>query len=462
MSDKSWRDLRGFLRTFEAAHPSDVLRIKEAVDLEYDATAIALELEKQGRSPILWFENVRDSKFPVVMNLYGRRNRFAFALGVNEKDLTEAWAKSDASPIAPVVVDKGPVLDVVTTGADVDLAKLPIMRHFVEDGGYYLTNAMFIAKDPETGVRNASFHRLQVNGKARFGTSLHSRRHLWNYARKAKAMGLDRLPVVVVVGCHPLVTFGSGLWKGPIDADEYAMAGGFLGAPLPIVKGVTVPVEIPAAAELAIEGNLLLDVDEPEGPFGEFTGYASERSTHNAVEVTAIVHRRDAIYHSIVPGISDEHTLLLGISQEARQLKSLRVQHPNVTAVAYPKSGTCLLHSYIAVKDPAPGEPRNIAAAALGDNLSLKLVVVVDEDVNVYDEQEVMWAVATRFQADTDIDVIRSAMGATLDPSNHDGTTAKLIIDATRKKRPYARRHSLPAENVEKARSVILRALGNA
>jgi UbiD family decarboxylase len=462
MSDKSWRDLRSFLADLEAARPSEVLRIKDAIDLEYDATAIALELEKQDRSPILWFENVRNSAFPVVMNLFGRRSRFAFALDVEENRLIETWARSDASPIAPVVVDKGPVLDVVMTGAEVDLAKLPIMRHFIEDGGPYLTNAMFIAKDPETGVRNASFHRLQVNGKTRFGTSLHSRRHLWNYARKARALGLDRLPVVVVVGCHPLVTFGSGLWKGPIDADEYAMAGGFLGAPLPVVRGVTVPIEIPATAELAIEGNLLLDVDEPEGPFGEFTGYASERSTHNAVEVTAILHRKDAIYHSIVPGISDEHTLLLGISQEARQLKSLRVQYPRVTAVAYPKSGTCLLHCYVSVTDPAPGEPRNIAAAALGDNLSLKLVVVVDDDVNVYDEQEVIWAIATRFQADTDLDVIRNAMGATLDPSNHDGTTAKLIIDATRKTRPYARRHSLPAASVEKARSFILRALGEA
>ncbi len=459
MSKSGERDLREFLAAFEAAHPGEVLRIADPIDLDYDATAIALELEKRGRSPILWFENVRGSRFPVVMNLYGRRERFAFALGVPEDRLIETWAGIDAAPIPPTVVDTGPVLDVVATGDAVDLGTLPIMRHFVEDGGPYLTNAMFVAKDPETGVRNASFHRLQVNGKARFGTSLHSRRHLWNYARKARAMGLDRLPVAVVVGCHPLVTFGSGLWKGPIDADEYATAGGFLGAPLPVVNGVTVPIEIPATAEIAIEGHLLLDVEEPEGPFGEFTGYASERSTHNAVEVTAILHRRDAIYHSIVPGISDEHTLLLGISQEARQLKALRVQFPNVTAVAYPKSGTCLMHCYVSVKDPAPGQPRNIAAAALGDNLSLKLVVVVDDDVDVYDEREVLWAVATRFQADTDLDVIRSAMGATLDPSNRDGLTAKLIIDATRKTRPYARRHSLPDDAVAKARSLIAKAL---
>jgi UbiD family decarboxylase len=438
------QDLHRFVARYEADHPDDVLRISERIHLDYDATAICLELERRGRSPMVIFENVEGSRFPVLMNLYGSRSRFAAALGVPPSRLLESWGGADAAPIPPQRVDTGPVLDVVLEGKDVDLAYLPIMRHFVEDGGKYVTNAMYVAKDPETGVRNASFHRLQVNGPRRFGTSLHSRRHLWNYARKAVAMGLDRLPVAVVIGCHPLITFGSGLWKGPIEADEYAIAGGFLGEPLRVVAGVTGPVEIPAAAEIAIEGNLLLGADEDEGPFGEFTGYASERSTRHALEVTAILHRRDAIYQSIVPGISDEHTLLLGVSQEARQLRMLRVQFPNVTAVSYPKSGTRLLHTYISVKDVAAGQARNIAMAAFGDNLSLKLVIVVDDDVDVHNEEEVMWAVCTRFQADSDLDVVRNAMAATLDPSNRNGQSAKLMIDATCKTRPYARRHSLP------------------
>lgn len=449
------QDLRAFLTHYEAKFPDRVLRITQEVDLDYDSTAIAFELDRRRQSPLLIFEKVKGSRFPMLMNLYSARDRYAEALGVSPDELLSTWANIDAQPVPPRLIEHGPVKDVVITGDEIDLGYLPIMRNFVEDGGKYLTNAMFVAKDPETGVRNASFHRLQVNGKTRFGTSLHSRRHLWNYARKAQEMGLQELPVVIVVGCHPLITFGSGLWKGPIEADEYEIAGGFLGAPLKVVQGVTGPIEIPAFAELAIEGKLLLGVDEDEGPFGEFTGYASERSTRNAVEVTGILHRRDAYYHSIVGGISDEHTLLLGISQEARQLKSLRVQYPNVKAVHYPKSGTCLLHCYVSVKNPAPGEARNIAAAAIGDNLSLKLVVVVDDDIDVFNEQEVIWAIATRFQADTDTDLIKVGMGAILDPSNHAGQTAKLIIDATRKRSPFPRRHSLPADSVAKARSLL-------
>jgi len=449
------QDLRAFLTRYEADFPERVVRITREVALDYESVAVAFELDKRKESPLLIFENVRGSRFPVLMNLYSARDRYAAALGVKPEDLLSTWASIDAQPLQPEFLESGPVRDVVITGSDVDLGYLPIMRNFVEDGGRYLTNAMFVAKDPETGVRNASFHRLQVNGKTRFGTSLHSRRHLWNYARKARAMGLSELPVVIVVGCHPLITFGSGLWKGAIEADEYEIAGGFLGEPLKIVPGVTGPIEIPAFAELAIEGKLLLDVDEDEGPFGEFTGYASERSTRNAVEVTGILHRKDAFYHTIVGGISDEHTLLLGISQEARQLKALRVQYPNVTAVHYPKSGTCLLHCYVSVKDPAPGEASNIAAAAIGDNLSLKLVLVVDHDIDVFNEEEVIWAMATRFQADTDTDIIKVGMGAILDPSNHAGQTAKLIIDATRKKNPFPRRHSLPAAAIDMARQLV-------
>lgn len=445
--------LRTFLADLEEGGSTEFLRIKEPVALDYEISAITMEMDRRKRSPVLFFEKVQDSPFPVLANLFGSRGSFAAALGVGEDDLIEELARRNDQVIEPVLCKSGPVHDVVHRNDAADLGKLPIMVHFAEDAGRYITNAIVIAKDPDTGVRNASFHRMQVKGPLRLGTSLHSRRHLWNYVERNDAKG-EPTPVLIVIGAHPLFTFG-GLWKGPINVDEYAIIGGLLGRGLEIVPALTVPLEAPAHAEIVIEGHILPNVREPEGPFAEFTGYASERSTQHVIEVTAITHRRDAIYHDIVPGISEEHTLLLAVPQEARLLRTLRQHYQNVTKVAYPKSGACRMHAYIAMKNPAPGQAKNAAAVALGDDLSLKMVVVVDDDVNVLDDSDVLWAMCTRMQADDDISVIRNAMGAILDPSNHSGLTAKMIIDATKPKGHFPRRHSFPPEAVVRARDIV-------
>jgi UbiD family decarboxylase len=448
------RNLRDFLDALAEIEPESILRIKDPVALDYEMTAIAMELGARGQSPVLWFEKVGKSPFPVVANVFGHRRRFAFAAGVPESELLDAWGRLGDKLVKPEMVTSGPILDNVLTGAEVDLNRLPIPRHFAEDGGPYITNGIVVAKDPDTGVRNASFHRMQVKGPNMLGTSLHSRRHLWNYARRAQELG-QHLPVAVLIGCHPLLSFGSGLWKGPITTDEYEVAGGFLGEPLQLVMGPMGKVEIAIECEIALEGTIIVGERFPEGPFAEFTGYASERSTEHALKIDSILYRNDAIFQDIVPGISDEHTLLLAIPQEARLLRTLRQHNPNVTAVAYPKSGTCRLHAYVSVRDPAPGQVRNIAVATLGDDLSLKLVVVVDDDVDVTSDFDVLWAMATRMQADTDTDLLRNAMGAVLDPSNNQGTTAKLIVDATRKIKPFPRRHTLPSDAMARAQAVI-------
>jgi UbiD family decarboxylase len=233
-----------------------------------------------------------------------------------------------------------------------------------------------------------------------------------------------------------------------------------MGAPLDITAGRTVPVEVPCEAEIVLEGRILAKQRGPEGPFAEFTGYASERSTEHVLEVSAICHRRDAIYQDIIPGISDEHTSLLAVPSEARLLRTLRQHFPNATAVSYPKSGTCRLHAYIALRNPAPGLAKNAAAVAFGDDLSLKLVVVVDDDVDVNNDSEVLWAMATRMQADEDVDIIRNAMGAILDPSNHAGMTAKMIIDATRPGADFPARHTLPPESLRNAQAILRKAWG--
>jgi UbiD family decarboxylase len=445
--------LRGFLSDVEADDQHSLARIADAVSADFQVTALVMELERVGRAPVLWFEKVGGYPFPVVTNVFGARRRYALALGVSEPQLIDTWARGSDRAIDPVLREGAPVQDVVLTGAEVDLAYLPIMKHFEQDAGAYITNALVVAKDPDTGVRNASFHRMQVKGRTRIGTSLHSRRHLWTIVQRNEERGQDT-PIAVIIGAHPLVTFG-GLWKGSIETDEYAIIGGLMGEPLEIAAAQTVPIDVPAQAEFVVEGRILCGVREPEGPFAEFTGYASERSTRHVVEVTAITHRRDAIYQDIIPGISDEHTSLLAVPQEARLLRTLRQQYPSVTAVAYPKSGTCRMHAYIAMRQPAPGQARNAAAAALGDDLSLKLVVVVDDDVNVHNDSDVFWAMATRMQADTDLDILRNAMGAILDPSNRDGLTAKMIIDATRSRAEFPKRHTIPGDALDWARTML-------
>jgi 2,5-furandicarboxylate decarboxylase 1 len=445
--------LRTFLAELEKNNSTELLRIKEPVALDYEISALTMEMDRRKRSPVLLFDNVKGSPFPILANMFGSRRNFAAALGIGEEVLIEELARGSDRVIEPVLSKAGPVQEVVHRGDDADLGKLPIMVHFAEDAGRYITNAIVVAKDPDTGVRNASFHRMQVKGPKRLGTSLHSRRHLWNYVERNDAKD-QPTPILIVIGAHPLFTFG-GIWKGPINVDEYAVVGGLMGKGLEIVPALTVPLEAPAHAEIVIEGHILPKLREPEGPFAEFTGYASERSTQHVIEITAITHRRDAIYHDIVPGISEEHTLLLAVPQEARLLRTLRQHYQNVTKVAYPKSGTCRMHAYIAMKNPAPGQAKNAAAVALGDDLSLKMVVVVDDDVDVLDDSDVLWAMCTRMQADDDISVIRNAMGAILDPSNRGGLTAKMIVDATRPAGHFPQRHTFPAEAVVRARQLM-------
>jgi 2,5-furandicarboxylate decarboxylase 1 len=445
--------LRTFLADLEKGGSTEFLRIKEPVALDYEISAIAMEMDRRKRTPVLFFEKVQNTHFPMLANLFASRANFAAALGIGEDVLIEELARRNDQVIEPVLCNNAPVHEVVHKHEDADLGKLPIMLHFAQDGGRYITNAIVIAKDPDTGVRNASFHRMQVKGPRRLGTSLHSRRHLWNYVERNDAKG-QPTPILIVIGAHPLFTFG-GLWKGPINVDEYAIVGGLMGRGLEIVPALTVPLEAPAHAEIVIEGHILPNVREPEGPFAEFTGYASERSTEQAIEVTAITYRRDAIYHDITPGISEEHTLMLAVPQEARLLRTLRQHYQNVTKVAYPKSGTCRFHAYIAMKNSAPGQAKNAAAVALGDDLSLKLVVVVDDDVDVHDDSDVLWAMCTRMQADEDISVIRNAMGAILDPSNNNGLTSKMIIDATKPKGRFPQRHTFPAEAVVRAQEIV-------
>lgn len=432
--------------------PEEILRVPEPADLDYLPTALTLELEKRRRFPVLRFEQPKGFDMPVLANLFADRGRIARMAGVGPGGFNEAWLKAEAKPIPPRIVADGPVHEVVHTGPQVDAGRLPISRHFTQDAGRYISSGVLVCKDPDTGVRNLSYQRLQLKAPDRFGASLHSRGHIWDHLLRSAARGRN-LEVAVVIGAHPTVYLAAGA-KVAMEVDEYDLAGGLLGAPLDLVRCRTIDVEVPADAEIVLEGELLANVTEPEGPFGEYTGYSTSRSTENVFVVKAITRRARPVYLDLIPGYSTEHLLLARVAKEAHVFERLREVVPTLTALNYPKSGTHF-HAYLSLKKTAEGQARHALMLLFGLDPYVKLAVAVDEDVDVFSEADVLWALATRFQADTDLFVVPKVFCNRLDPSSVDGMSAKLGLDATAPLAWDVERTTLPAEARAEARALI-------
>jgi 2,5-furandicarboxylate decarboxylase 1 len=443
------------LRTFLAELPEeDVLRVSEPIDLDFLPTALVLELEKQRRSPVVVIERPKGFEVPVVTNLFASRDRVARMAGVRPGGFNEAWVRALARPIAPVVVERGPVHDCVLQGEAVDAGAMPISRHFAKDAGRYIGSGILVCKDPDTGVRNLSYQRLQLKGPNRFGASLHSRGHIWEHLQRCEARGRD-LEVAVVIGVHPAINLAAGA-KVAMEVDEFDVAGALLGSPVELVRCKTIDVEVPAEAEFVLEGRILGGQHEDEGPFGEYTGYSTDRSTRNIFVVSAITWRTNPIFHDIIPGYSAEHLLLGRAAKEAHIFMRLKEMVPTLKALNFPKSGTHF-HAYMSFRKSAEGQARHALMLLLGLDPYLKLVVAVDEDVNVFNEEEVLWAIATRFQADTDMFMVPDVFCNRLDPSSRDGMSAKVALDATAPLKWDVERAVLPQQAVEWARALLAR-----
>jgi len=456
----SHQSVRAFVDAYGRAFPGEVVRVSEPVSTEYDVMAVVLEYERRRRYPILLFERVRGADIPIICNVVASRRALAFALDVPERGLALEYARRIKDIVKPVVVPDPPFRSRVLRGGDVDLARLPIPTYFPGDAGRYLTAGMLVARDPDTGVETEGYHRFQVKGRDRMGVSLHSRRRMFEYQRRAEAKG-QALPCAIALGLHPLVSMGS-LAYPPADVGKFEVVGGLLGEPLEVAPCATIDVHVPAAAEIVIEGEILPGVREPEGPFGEFTGYFSRRSTQHVFVAKAISMREQPWFQSIGSGRAGDHITTLGLVREAEITNALTRVIPNVTGVHVPLSGTSSFTAYVAIKQSRPGEAKHVIPIVLGVDHYLKLVVVVDDDIDVFDESDVMWAVATRMQADRDLVVISGSLGAMLDPSADDqGVTAKLGIDATRPLGdPFAEKLVMAPDRMAWARALVDR-LGN-
>ncbi len=444
------QDLRDFLKKAEAN--GFVRHVSEEVKREYEITTLMMDLEKEQRHPIVCFDQVEGSAFPVVTNVIGCRERFAEGLGVGPAEVASAYASRIKNRIEEVeVVENPPFAAHCLQGDEVNLYDLPIPTHFPIDAGPYVTSGLCVAKDPESGAETLGFHRMQLKGKNKLGISLHSRQRLWEYFRRSEERG-ENLKAAIVIGVHPNISLGS-MALVPYDQGKYGAIGGLFGEPLKVANCLTADLRVPAYAEIVLEGEILAEVREKEGPFAEFTNYACFRSTENVFQVNAIRYREKAFYHDITPGMSSEHITVVAVQREGDVLNALHQTLPNIKAVHAPFSACGLFHCYISMKKIAEGQPQQAIYAAFAVDHNIKMVVVVDEDVDVFNEAEVLWALATRLQADKGVTILPQhlGMGVTLDPSTDElSRSSKMGIDATKPLAGFAPKIEIDAE-VEQA-----------
>lgn len=413
--------LRGWLDHLQS---SQRLTLVEAgTPLRFGVAAVANRLDGQSASLFLAPDQ---HEIPVVSGLLSDRLWMAEAMGVKPAEVLNRFQEASLNPIAGEEVADAPCQTVVLHQVDL-LKQLPIPTHNEHDSGAYITAGLLITRNPRTGIQNVSIHRLQVSSANRLGALLLPR-HALAFFQEVEGTGED-LEVAVVIGADPLTLLASQAIV-PIDHDELEIAGALHGRPLPLVRCVTNRIRVPAEAEIVLEGRLLANVRELEGPFGEFPQYYGERAERHVIEVDAITHRLAPIFHTIVGG-GLEHLLLGGIPREATLLAHLRRSFPGVRDVHLAKGGVCRYHLYVQLDKRSEGEAKNVILGAFGGHYDLKHVVVVDLDVDIHNPTEVEWAIATRFQADRDLVLVHEAQGSKLDPSTRDGVGSKMGYDAT-------------------------------
>jgi UbiD family decarboxylase len=451
------QSLRGFLHMVEARYPEELLRIYDRVDTRLDMTAIVFELERVGKSPVVIFQNPHANSMPVVTNVAGNRKLLATCLGVEAHELPTAFRERCQKYIPCELVYDAPWQDVLIEGDDLDLSALPIPLQFSVDAGPYITAGQISARDPVTGTDTTGFHRLMLKSKNRLGLSLHSRRRMFEFQRRAEEKG-QSLPAAITIGTHPLHYMGSMVYAYPPHVRKFEIIGGLFGEPYRVVRCGAGEIEVPAGAEIVIEGEILAETREPEGPFSEFTGYASYRSTQHVFVAHRLRMRRDAMFHSVTSGMSKDHILVSCITREGEILNALRRNLPNVRAVHVPHTSCGAFTVYISMKKIVDGEPQIAIMATLGTEFYTKHVIVVDDDVDIFDTNDVMWAVATRVRPDKDIFLVPGVKGAILDPTSdsENFTVTKMGIDATRPAGgDYAERLVISNEQRARARSLL-------
>ena len=463
----AFKDLRQFISFLE--EKGELRRIEAPVSRDLEIAEIADRTVKAG-GPALLFENVEGSDTPVVINLYGTHQRMAWALGVEHLDeltdrirkilgmlkgppsglLDKARALGDLVGMArtqPKMVSRAPCQEVVVTGEAVDLNALPALKCWPLDAGRFITLPLVISRDPASGRRNVGTYRMQVyDGRT---TGMHWQTHKVgaHHYRVSEERKQERLEVAVALGGDP-VTMWTGSLPLPPDMDEIVVSGLIREEPVEMVKCKSVDLEVPARAEIVLEGHVVPGELRPEGPFGDHTGYYSPAEDYPVFHVTTITHRRDPIYPTTVVGRPPSEDFFMGSASGRLLLPALQITLPEVVDVNMPAEGIFHNLLLVSIRKEYPGHARKVMYALWGIGLLMlaKAIIVVDHNVDVHDLSEVAWRVTANIDPQRDIVFVHGPV----DDLDHASPTyrygSKVGIDATAKGPMDGRTREWPAD----------------
>ena len=447
------KDLRTFLKNVAASYPDRIKTIEAEVDPKFELTATVERFEALNEEPIVFFKKVKGSPMPVIANVTASYDMLALSIDTTKEKMVEEYAKRELNSFPPKYVERAPVKEVMYKGEQADLRKIPWIVHNELDAGPYLDSAITLMRDPDNGKVNGGMYRIQIRDPRKMDLMINPANH-GHYVIRKHTESKTPLQVAMIIGHHPAFLM-AGISKLSEIGGELDVASGVMGEPLEVVKGETVDLPIPARAEVVIEG-VIEDPTavEEEGPFGEWPKYYSGKRITPWITPTAIYMRKDAIFEDIIAA-HNEHTILGALPRMGSILHRVKGALPTVKAVNLPVSGCGRCHLYISLKKGAEGETKQAAFEALAADPNIKLIICVDDDVNVFNEEEVLWALATRFQADKGLIVMPNCIGSHLNPSAYDYTRTKrgvmetkLILDATRPLPPieFPPKATAPAE----------------
>jgi 2,5-furandicarboxylate decarboxylase 1 len=416
-----FRDLREFIDRLKKT--DDILDVPvELSPKEEAAAAIRLVEESTGKATLL--PHVKGSAFSLVGSLLGHRRRVELAFG-NPQDLLALYGARRKQLIPPKLLSDGPVKEVVH-GKDIDVPKLvPVLTHHEGDVSPYLTSAIAVARDPETGTLSCGIHRVQIKGGDRIGILLNNP-PIASFLRNAEARN-QPLPIAFVIGCDPLTLLASVI-RAP-DGEKFAMGGGLASRPIEMVRCLQSDIEVPAHAEFVLEGEILPKIRESEGPFGESSGYYLGFECPVG-RIKSVMHRKDAIYHALVP-FSGEDSTLSEFLWEVENLPRLKQRFPSLVRIHIPPRSLGL--TVLAAVEPTTHTDVKALIQAIWESMPVaKNVIVVDADVPLEGGSDLLWALSTRMRADQGLWIERGGRGMGIDPSVRPGEpVARVGIDAT-------------------------------